>query len=501
MDFSKAKILCLGDLMLDRFAYCDTERISPEAPVPVLLLQRTQSMLGGAGNVARNVAALGGQAILMGLLGPDPAGAEVRGLIADTPGLVDGHVASARRPTICKTRYLAGHQQIVRIDEENVRVLDDDERDALIVAADRAIPEVDAVILSDYGKAVLAPAVISAVVERARSLGVPVYVDPKSDDFRRYRGATCITPNQKELALAARMPVASDTEIIAAAQKVMRDAQADAILATRSEKAMVLVEGSGAVHLEAARAREVYDVSGAGDTVIAMLALASASGYSLPQAMRLANSAAGIVVSKLGTATVELDELMLDLSRDVRDREWHHAKYFTVAEAETLVRRWKSRGLRVGFTNGCFDILHAGHVSLLAAARAECDRLVVALNTDPGVRRLKGPERPVNSLADRSAVIAAVESVDAVISFDEETPIELIRRLRPDILVKGGDYTVEGVVGADLVQAAGGRVVLVELIEGRSTTRLIEAVRTTQPSAQGSAPQPAQAVLRKNAAE
>ncbi len=244
------------------------------------------------------------------------------------------------------------------------------------------------------------------------------------------------------------MPVATDAEIIAAANKVMRDSGADAILATRSDKGMVLVEAAGAVHLEAARAREVYDVTGAGDTVIAVLALACAGGYQLPQAMRLANTAAGIVVSKLGTATVELDELMLELSRDVRDKEWHHAKYYSAAEAETLVRRWKSRGLVVGFTNGCFDIVHAGHVALLSAARAHCDRLIVALNSDPGVRRLKGPKRPVNGLADRSAVIAAVEAVDAVISFDDDTPLELIRRLKPDVLVKGGDYTIDTVVGA-----------------------------------------------------
>jgi D-beta-D-heptose 7-phosphate kinase / D-beta-D-heptose 1-phosphate adenosyltransferase len=483
MDFSKAKILCLGDLMLDRFAYCDTERISPEAPVPVLLLKRTQSMLGGAGNVARNVAALGGQAILMGLLGADPAGAEIRGLIMATPGLIDGHVASARRPTICKTRYLAGHQQIVRIDEESVHPLEDSEMAALVAAAERAVTEVDAVILSDYAKGVLAPEVVQAAIARARDAGVPVFVDPKTDDFSRYRGASCISPNQKELAAAARLPVASDTEVIAAAQKLMREAETEAILATRSEKGMVLVEASGAVHIEAARAREVYDVSGAGDTVMAVLALATATGYGLPHAMRLANTAAGIVVGKLGTATVELDELMLELARDVRDREWHHAKHFSLPEAETLVRRWKARGLKVGFTNGCFDIVHAGHVSLLAAARAECDRLIVALNTDEGVRRLKGAERPVNGLPDRAAVIAAVESVDAVISFDEETPIELIRRLRPDVLVKGGDYTIEGVVGADLVQSLGGRVVLVDLVEGRSTTRLIDAIRSTQEAA------------------
>ena len=478
MDFSNATILCLGDIMLDRFAYCDTERISPEAPVPVLLLKRTQSMLGGVGNVARNIAALGGQAILMGLLGLDHGGDEVRALIAETQGIVDAHVASRSRPTICKTRFIAGHQQMVRVDEESPHDLDGDEEAALAAVLDRHLAKSHAVILSDYAKGTLGPKIIETVIAQARARGIPVYVDPKNSDFARYRGATCIAPNLKELAAAAQMPVATNADVIAAATKVMRAAEAEAVLVTRSDKGMALVEGAGGVHIESARAREVFDVSGAGDTVMAVLALACVSGYSLPQAMHLANTAAGIAVSKLGTATVELDELMLELSRDVRDKDWHRAKYYTTDEAQTLVRRWKSRGLSVGFTNGCFDVLHAGHVALLAAARAECDRLIVALNTDRGVRRLKGPERPVNGLADRSAVIAAVESVDAVISFDEETPIELIRRLKPDVLVKGGDYTVEGVVGHEDVTASGGRVLLVDLIEGHSTTRLIESIRS-----------------------
>jgi D-beta-D-heptose 7-phosphate kinase / D-beta-D-heptose 1-phosphate adenosyltransferase len=485
MDFSNATILCLGDIMLDRFAYCDAERISPEAPVPVLLLKRTQSMLGGVGNVARNITALGGQAILMGLLGLDQGGDEVRALIAETQGIVDAHVASRSRPTICKTRFIAGQQQMVRVDEESPHDLDGDEEAALAAALDRHLLKSNAVILSDYAKGTLGPKIIETVIARARARGIPVYVDPKSTDFARYRGATCIAPNLKELAAAAQMPVATNADVIAAATKVMRAAEAEAVLVTRSEKGMALVEGSGGVHIVSARAREVFDVSGAGDTVMAMLALACVSGYSLSQAMHLANTAAGIAVSKLGTATVELDELMLELSRDVRDKDWHRAKYYTTDEAETLVRRWKSRGLSVGFTNGCFDVLHAGHVALLAAARAECDRLIVALNTDRGVRRLKGPERPVNGLEDRSAVIAAVESVDAVISFDEETPIELIRRLKPDVLVKGGDYTLEGVVGHEVVQASGGRVLLVNLVEGRSTTRLIEAIRKAPAAAAG----------------
>jgi D-beta-D-heptose 7-phosphate kinase/D-beta-D-heptose 1-phosphate adenosyltransferase len=473
MDFSGITILCLGDVMLDQFAYCDTERVSPEAPVPVLLLRETRSMLGGAGNVARNIAALGGKAILSGLTGDDPSGAQIARLIGSTPGIVDGRTVSATRPTTRKTRYLAAHQQMVRVDEESVAPLHGDEEAALIAGIERAVDGADAVILSDYSKGVLSPAVVAAAIAQARAAGIPVYVDPKGDDFARYRGATCITPNLRAVALGARMPVGTEAEIAAAAARLMQEADAEAILVTRSEKGMMLVEASGAAHVEPARAREVFDVSGAGDTVIAVLALARATGYPLPEAMRLSNIAAGIVVSKLGTATVELDELMLELSRDVRDTGWQQAKYYTLDEAETLVRQWKGRGLKVGFTNGVFDIVHAGHVALLAAARAECDRLIVALNTDASTRRLKGPTRPVNLLPDRSAVIAALEAVDGVVSFDADTPLALIERLLPDVLIKGGDYTVETIVGAAEVTKAGGRVAVVDLVEGRSTTATI----------------------------
>jgi D-beta-D-heptose 7-phosphate kinase / D-beta-D-heptose 1-phosphate adenosyltransferase len=476
-DFSGTTVLCLGDIMLDRFAYCGIERISPEAPVPVLLLRRVESMLGGAGNVARNIAALGGKAVLMGLLGSDAAGDEARAAIGATPRIVDAHVASAARPTICKTRYIAAHQQIVRVDEEQVHALDADEAARLVAAIGAALPDVDAVILSDYGKCVLGPKIIEFAIRRARARGIPVFVDPKSDDFRQYRGATCITPNQAELARAAGMPTASDHEVVAAARKVLGGAKAAAILATRSDKGMVLVEASGETYVEPARAREVFDVSGAGDTVIAMLALAHASGLALPEAMRLANTAAGIVVSKLGTATVELDELLLELSREARERSGHNEKIYSVAEVETLVRQWKSRGLSVGFTNGCFDIVHPGHVGYLARARGECDRLIVALNSDASTRRLKGPTRPVNGLADRIAVIAALASVDAVISFDDDTPLELIRRLKPDVLMKGADYTFETTVGAEDVVAMGGRVALIALVEGHSTSKVIDRLQ------------------------
>jgi D-beta-D-heptose 7-phosphate kinase/D-beta-D-heptose 1-phosphate adenosyltransferase len=393
------------------------------------------------------------------------------------PRIVGAHVVSTTRPTICKTRYIAAHQQMMRVDAEEVRGLDPDEEACLIAAIGKAMPDVDALILSDYDKAVLGPKVTRFAIARARARGVPVFVDPKSKPFRHYRGATCVTPNLAELAGAARLPIGSEAEVIAAANRVLREAKAEAILAKRSDKGMVLVEASGAVHSEPARAREVFDVTGAGDTVIAVLALAVASGYALPEAMRLANTAAGIVVSKLGTATVELDELMLEASRDTKSRAALHAKYYSLAEVETLVRQWKNRDLRVGFTNGCFDIVHPGHVGMLAAARAECDRLVVALNGDASVRQLKGSSRPINALGDRCAVIAALESVDAVISFDDDTPLELIRRLKPDVLMKGADYTVETTVGAEDVIAAGGRVALIDLVEGHSTSKVIDRMQ------------------------
>ncbi len=472
MQVPSAAILCVGDVMLDRYHYGEVERISPEAPVPVLRLRSTRTMLGGAGNVAHNIAALGGRAQLVGLIGNDETGRLFAERIAAISGIEPGLVTSRQRPTICKTRFLAAQQQVVRADEESALALQPEEEEALIAALRTAISGTAAIILSDYGKGVLSPAVIDAAMVAARDAGIPVFVDPKTEDFRRYRGATCITPNLKELAAAARLPVADEGGIIAAARAVMAHAEAKAILATRSAQGMILVEANGAVHSVPARAREVFDVSGAGDTVIATLALAHAGGLSLAQAMHIANAAAGVVVSKVGTATVEPAELARELAETDQDepapalRSW--------AETEVVVARWKRQGLSVGFTNGCFDILHAGHVALLAAARAQCDRLVVALNSDASVARLKGPARPINGLADRSAVLGAIRHVDCLVAFEEDTPLELIRRLLPDVLVKGADYRVEDVVGADVVQQAGGRVLLCELLAGRSTTHLVE---------------------------
>ena len=479
MDFSVISVLCVGDVMLDRFVYGEMERISPEAPVGVLRLTRTREMAGGVGNVASNILSLGGRAVLVGLLGEDPAGTALRAIIAAQGCGVSGLVATPARPTICKTRLIATHQQVVRTDEESRLALQPDEERALIAAIDEHIDGAGVLVLSDYGKGVCGPRVIAHAIATARARGIAVFVDPKGHDFSRYHGATCITPNVRELAAAAGLPAEDEEQVTEAARRVMQQSGASAILATRSEKGMMLVGHDGAVLSVPARAREVFDVSGAGDTVIAALALAHGGGQSLAQAMRIANAAAGVVVGKLGTATADIVEVMQEL--DLLDRQFgaHPAPSIlaTLAHAQGLRARWKAQGLRVGFTNGCFDILHCGHVALLAAARAECDRLVVALNTDDSVRRLKGAARPVNRLLARAQVIAAIRHVDCVVCFDDDTPLDLIRALLPDVLVKGADYAPGDVVGADLVRDAGGKLVLAPLVAEQSTTATIARMR------------------------
>jgi len=477
IDFRGVRVLCLGDVMLDRFRYGRVERISPEAPVPVVRVGESRAMLGGAGNVARNVVSLGGEAVLVGLVGDDEAGREVAALIAATPGLEDANVRAAR-PTIAKTRVIAGHQHVIRLDEEETDPVGEGEAALVRARVAAALPRCQALVISDYAKGLLLADVVAHAIGEARRLGLPVLVDPKRDDLAHYRGATLLTPNLRELRAAARRPVETEEEIAAAARALLAPAGASAILVTRSEKGMLLVEATGAVHAVPAHAREVFDVSGAGDTVIAAAALAVASGQPLPRAMRIANAAAGVVVGKLGTATLDAAELAAAMEAGAGEDAAVAGK--TVAspgQAAAVIEAWRRRGLEVGFTNGCFDILHRGHVTMLAAARAACDRLVVALNTDASVARLKGPARPVNPLEDRQAVIAALRSVDLVLSFAEDTPLDLITALRPDVLFKGADYREDEVVGGDVVRARGGRVALIDLVPGRSTTGIIARSR------------------------
>ncbi|WP_375373060.1 D-glycero-beta-D-manno-heptose-7-phosphate kinase [Roseomonas sp. KE2513] len=478
MDFRGQRILCLGDVMLDRFQYGRIDRISPEAPVPVVRVVDSRAMLGGAGNVARNIVSLGGEAVLVGLVGEDAAGREVASLIAASPGLVDANVRSAARPTIAKTRIIAGHQHVVRLDEEVTEGVSAADAAAARARVSEMLPGCRALVISDYAKGLLSAEVVGHAIAEARKLGLPVLVDPKRDDFAFYRGATVLTPNLRELRAAARRPVETDEEVAEAARALMLEAEAGAILVTRSEKGMLLVEAGGGAQAVPAHAREVFDVSGAGDTVIAVVALAVAAGQALPRAMRIANAAAGVVVGKLGTATLDIAELAAAVEADAgEDAEVAGKVVASAGQALSVVEGWRRRGLEVGFTNGCFDILHRGHVTMLQAARAKCDRLVVALNTDESVARLKGPGRPVNALEDRQAVIAALQSVDLVLSFAEDTPLDLITRLGPDVLFKGADYTEDQVVGGEVVRARGGRVALIDLVPGRSTTNIIARSR------------------------
>ena len=473
--FGAAKLLVVGDFILDRFVRGDIERISPEAPIPVLLRRDEASALGGAANVVANIVALGGQAAPLSVIGDDNAGGELLARLSQVGVDNSGVVVRSDRRTSCKTRFSALNQQVLRFDEEEVRALNGDERDALVAAFRAALGAADVVILSDYGKGVLLGGVAAELIEIGRAAGKPVLVDPKSRNYGEYAGATAVTPNRKELGQAVGRAVFSDDEIAAAARELIGAHGFDYLVATRSEKGMSVITPAAASHIST-QAREVFDVSGAGDTVVATFGLALAAGADAIAAAVLANAAAGVVVGKRGTASVTADELRGALFR-AHGAGRHVDAVLDAEAAGRLVKSWKSEGLSVGFTNGCFDILHAGHVALLNAARAECDRLVLGLNSDASVRRLKGEGRPVNDERDRAAVLAALASVDAVVLFSEDTPMRLIEALRPDVLVKGADYMIEQVVGGEFVQSIGGRVALVPLVPGRSTTGTIGKLR------------------------
>lgn len=470
----KARVAVVGDVMLDRFIYGDIDRISPEAPVPVVKLGRTEEMLGGAGNVAANVASLGGSAVLVGLVGVDASGAVVRGLVAALGPRADRLIVSENRPTTVKTRVTARQQQILRLDSEMAGALADDERDQLVRAVEATLPDADILLLSDYAKGVLAGDMPLRLIAAAHAAGRIVIIDPKGDDYSRYQGADVVTPNLRELRDATGMPCVGDYEVVVAGRNLIERHQIRAVLATRSEQGMTIVTRDKHVHLPTT-ARQVFDVSGAGDTVVATLACALARGVELSDAARLANAAAGIVVGKLGTSQVTLEEL----AATARHQEVAQSdrKIVIRHEAKAIAERWRREGMKVGFTNGCFDLLHPGHLSLLRQARHSCDRLVVGINTDESVQRLKGPTRPVQSELARATVLASLETVDLVVLFGEETPRELIEAVRPDVLVKGADYSIDQVVGADFVQSYGGRVVLANLEVGFSTSNTIARMR------------------------
>jgi D-beta-D-heptose 7-phosphate kinase / D-beta-D-heptose 1-phosphate adenosyltransferase len=471
---SRQTILCIGDVMLDDFVYGEVTRISPEAPTPVLRVKHNVIEIGGAGNVARNIAALGAKCIFVGLVGNDDAGFVLRDALAKLGAIVPELVIDKMRQTTRKVRFVSEHHSahLIRADWETAEAASADSQAAIIAAAAAAMPKAGAVILSDYAKGALTERVIRAVIEAARRHGKPVIVDPKGHDYSVYRGASLITPNAKELAAAVHRPVRSEAEIAAAAAELAHRVESEAVLVTRSEEGMSLhVEGQAPIHVPAYPVK-VRDVSGAGDTVAAVMAVLLAMNTPYEFAVRAANAAAAVVVGKRGTSTVSLGELRHRLlpaaSLAPEDKI-----VFDWLQLDERLADWRQHGLRIGFTNGCFDLLHRGHVKLLAEARAACDRLVVGLNSDASTTRLKGQGRPINPAEGRAEVLAALEAVDLVVVFDEDTPLELIKRVRPAVLVKGADYKIDEVVGRDVVESEGGEVLLVSLVPGHSTTGLV----------------------------
>jgi D-beta-D-heptose 7-phosphate kinase/D-beta-D-heptose 1-phosphate adenosyltransferase len=469
--FHGARVLVLGDVMLDRFVYGSVERISPEAPIPVMSVERTVDMLGGAANVARNVATLGGQALLIGVVGDDVEAGNMRSQLNLIPTIQAHLVTDASRPTTVKTRHVAERQQILRSDVESKAPLSEPVATAVLDRYRSLLGAAAAVIISDYAKGLLTDAVTAAAIGAARTAGKVVLVDPKARSFSKYRGASVLTPNRHELEVACGHECSTDQQVLLGARALLAQVQCDAIVVTRGKAGMSIVQSNGTEEHIRTVAKEVYDVSGAGDTAVATMGLGLANGAMLAHAVQLANAAAGVVVGKHGTASVNAGEIIARLG--LAEEGQVSSKHFTLDSVQQLVARWREMGLKIAFTNGCFDLLHPGHLSLLNQAKRSADRLVVGLNSDLSVRRLKGPERPVQGEVARATVLASLKAVDAVVIFDEDTPLALIDALAPDVLVKGADYTVETVVGADLVQRRGGKVLLADLVPAHSTTNTI----------------------------
>lgn len=471
-------VLCVGDLMLDEFVYGEVSRISPEAPAPVIAVRRSETNIGGAGNVARNIASLGARCIFVGLVGEDEAGAKLQADLSREDRIEAVLIADSSRPTTRKVRFVSDHfsSHMLRADWELALPASAEVEQKLIDAILPLIARADIVLLSDYAKGVLTARVIRNTIDAAKKLGKRVIVDPKSANLAIYRGATVLTPNRKEFAEATRSRADSDRSIADAAQDAMYLADCEAMLVTQSEHGMTLVvRGGASIHVPALPVG-VKDVSGAGDTVAAMLALSLAASADWETALRMANAAAAVAVGKKGTATV----MPAELRRKILPHASLAAEEKIVAaggDLDTHLSEWRRQGLRIGFTNGCFDILHPGHVKVLTAARGACDRLIVGLNSDASVKRLKGEGRPVQDERARAEVLAALEAVDVVAIFEHDTPIELITTVRPSVLVKGGDYSRDQVVGHEIVEAFGGEVLLVDVLAGHSTTSLVDRAR------------------------
>jgi D-beta-D-heptose 7-phosphate kinase/D-beta-D-heptose 1-phosphate adenosyltransferase len=467
------KALVLGDLMLDEYLWGKAERISPEAPVQVVELLREDLRLGGTGNVANNLVAMGCSVAVCSVIGSDENGKILRRAIRGKGIDVAGVFEDPMRITSKKTRVLAANQQIVRIDRETRESISADYEEKILNFLQEQAGGWGVIVVSDYLKGVLTPRVLAAVIETGKHCGIPVVVDPKGDDYSKYKGATIITPNKKETEIATRRHIVDEESLNDAASFLLDAGEHAGVLITRSSEGMTLYLWDGTISHITTFAREVYDVTGAGDTVVAALGLGLACGMNFAEAAMLANVAAGIAVGKIGTSTVSPDEIIGAISHKHIDSE---VKIKNLDVLAAIIEAEKGRGKQVVFTNGCFDLLHAGHVKYLQKARKFGDLLILGLNSDDSIRRLKGHKRPLIGQMERAHILTALDCIDYVVIFDEDTPIRLIEALRPLVLVKGGDYTADAVVGKDLVESYGGRVELVDFVGGKSTTNIIEKI-------------------------
>ena len=473
-DFQNSKVIVVGDIILDRYIWGDVARISPEAPVPVVRVRRQTTNLGGAGNVTMNLKGLGCPQILIGAIGNDADGRQVTDILkqADIPHYL---ITRSNYPTTTKTRIIGQHQQLLRLDDEVTEPLRSPDIDQIIKFLEQNLPSATAVILSDYGKGTL-PAELSAqVIATCLSQQIPVFVDPKGVSWKRYRHAFCITPNSLELNQVAPFEDVDNTQLESQALKTIQRFQLGYLLVTRGARGMSLFQPAQPTLQIASQTQEVFDVSGAGDTVIATVAAAYGAGLSMPEAAKLANLAAGIVIGKVGTRPIDAVGLRQAIQQ-LAQSNTH--KIVSARVALDLIAKWRSHGDQIVFTNGCFDILHIGHIKLLHAAAKQGDRLIVGLNSDTSVRTLKGPARPIVPEVERAAILSNIQGVDLVVIFDKETPMDLILQFEPDVLVKGGDYTPDKVVGSDVVEKKGGKTIIVPLVEGVSTTHVIESLKS-----------------------
>lgn len=474
-NFAAAKVLLIGDIMLDRFIYGGVGRISPEGPIPILSIQRENEMLGGAGNVLANMQALGCQCDIISVIGADAAGATIKGLISQNRGLIE----DVNRPSILKTRYIAQNQQLLRVDHEKSLAISPEIEKQILDKATALVKDKKVLVLSDYGKGILTDGLTKGLIKLAEDNNIIVIVDPKGKDFSKYAGATIITPNKKELSEAVNnCAVSSDQDVELAAKNIIENYNIQAVIATRSEDGISVIGHEAPLHI-GTKAQEIYDVSGAGDTVVATVAVALAAGADFAQAAELANIAGGLVVAKMGTAIITKEELQ-DAACNALQSSSFISPVLDEELAKMQIQKWQDKGLKIGLTNGCFDILHYGHVNYLARARERCDKLIVALNHDDSVRLLKGPSRPINDQNARAAVIASLGACDMVVFFgasgadEDNTPSALVSVLKPDIFFKGGDYTIEQLPEGQIVLNYGGQVDIMPLYDGYSTTDIIE---------------------------